>query len=180
MEQKIVIRERCLREPFYADKWESAKIYDIPKEGFSGNWKVLNPEEDSLAQKYAVYPANFPRIYKSDTPGDSYTVRFKGTTIGFYDITGPDSGQLSVTVDGKPAVIYDRFGPLRDFQKQTYFYIDEIEDGFHRVTFTVHNEISNKYTILVDEKKQDFIQNLEKYKGNVIYLGLIIVVGELV
>lgn len=168
-----------LKTPLYRDNWEDAKMHDIVEAEFSGNWVRLEPGKDPLAKRYSETPTWFSHLMKSDTPGDSLTVKFKGRAIGLYDIGGPESGQLSVVIDDKPPVLVDRFTHYNDHIRHEYFYLPELKDGSHTVTFTLYTETSDKAKVLGNNGK-DFFENPDKYKGNVVYLGKILVVGDLI
>lgn len=50
-----------------------------------------------------------PQVWTVDRPGDSVTHRFSGTCIGIYDLNGPDTGTIAVSVDGKGVGVFDRY-----------------------------------------------------------------------
>lgn len=177
MEAEIEPKLHVLKTPLYRDNWEDAKMYDMAEAEFSGNWATLEPEKDLLARRYAEIPTWFSHLMKSDTPGDSLTIKFKGRAIGIYDIGGPESGQLRVVVDDNPPVLVDRFTVYNDHIRHEYFYLPELEAGSHTVTFTLHTETSDRAEVLGNNSK-DFFENPDKYKGNVVYLGKILIVGE--
>jgi lysophospholipase L1-like esterase len=64
----------------------------VPYEVFprEGAWK---PGSDSPVDK-------FLHVLAGDAPGAAVTLRFKGDSAGYYDVIGPDTGDLEVSIDG--------------------------------------------------------------------------------
>jgi len=171
-----------LGEPLTKFGWENAEMHDIcdilDMVEMRGSWEVVNPDDSAMVKKYMEDPVfSLKKVWKSDVPGDSITIKFRGTTIGLYDLGGPESGQLMAVIDGKESLLINRFTPFNDHPRHQYFYLPYMEYGDHTVTFKIHTEPCDKRSVIA--KKSDFDLNPDKYKGNVIYLSRVIILGKL-
>jgi hypothetical protein len=82
---------------FIASNWEDAKVVPLEAKYLKGGWKQMDLN-DPLIRRYLESVGNV--WWASQTPGDSIHFKFKGAGFGTRDFTGPDAGQLILTVDG--------------------------------------------------------------------------------
>ncbi|MFE5323759.1 SGNH/GDSL hydrolase family protein [Paenibacillus sp. NPDC056579] len=181
LESKKNPAPRVLKAPLFATNWERATMKEAAE--FSGSLEVLDTRADDFSAKFPYTGYNletiktiYPRLVKLAVPGDTITVKFKGTILGIADAGGPFSGQLRVTVDSHLPILINRFTVHSANLRHQYFYLPEMEDAEHTVTFTLMPEASDKRHMLLN--KADYDQNPEAYEGNEVYLGQMLVVGE--
>lgn len=170
-----------LKAPLLANNWERATMRDAAY--FSRSLEILSTSAADFNAKFpytgynlSIIKSIYPRLVKMTEPGDSITVKFKGTTIGIADAGGPFSGQIHAAVDGKSPIVINRFTVHNANLRHQFFYLPELEDAEHTVTFTLMAEISDKRQLLPNKDVYD--QNPDAFQGNEVYLGKILVIGE--
>jgi lysophospholipase L1-like esterase len=182
----------------FADNWEDAKMLDpLDAAKFSKGWKILNPKDYDDFKQFAPW---FPYLLKAENTGETFTFKFKGKAFGIFDIGGPEVGQLEILVDGKnvqlsktssariqqaeyventqPALL-NRFNSFCNNRYRGQFDMVELEAGVHTVKMTVSKQKANKSIILGNKNQSDIIAFPEKYQQNWIYLGKILIRGEI-
>ncbi|WP_315817133.1 SGNH/GDSL hydrolase family protein [Paraflavitalea speifideaquila] len=190
-------RKHVLPAPLLADNWDNAHMY-APAElaVFSSGWNRINPNDSTFLKQFAPW---FPYIMKSEQPGASLTFRFKGNMFGFFDIGGPEAGQLTIEVDGKMvklslvlpgtriATISDtagmslvnRFNNFCNNRYRGQFECIKVLYGEHTVTIKLSPEKADKRKVLGENQLADITANPAKYDRTVVYLGKILVRGEI-
>lgn len=181
--------QHTLPSPLYADNWENATMF-APQDlaNFSGDWQKTAP-----IKQFAPW---FPYMMQASTPGASLTFRFNGTAFGLFTIGGPEAGQLSITVDGRPFTLSDKPLPgTRIFQAGEHALLNlfnhycnnryrgqydliAVEPGDHTVTIQLSAEKADKVKILGEHQQEDITQHPEKYGRTVVYLGKILLKGR--
>lgn len=189
-------RKHVLPAPLLNDNWENARMY-APAElaAFSSGWSRIIPTDSAWLKQFAPW---FPYIMKAEQPGESFTFRFKGNMFGFFDIGGPEVGQLTVEVDGKPVKLtpvlpgtrittvtdsagmdlVNRFGPFCNNRYRGQFECIKVAPGKHTVTIKLSPVKADKRKILGENQLADITTNPAKYDRTVVYLGKILVRGE--
>jgi hypothetical protein len=161
-------------EPFRKDNYENVKPTSLSKVRLSKGWKKLDPDTHALAREFQ---AKLPELWLAEKPGESITVRFKGTSIMLYDVTGPDCGQIIVTIDdGKPEII-PRFNAWSEWH--TVYYLNgarDLEFGEHTVRFEIHPDQPDKKKIL--SWRGVTMDDPKRYDGTTWYVGDVLVTGE--
>ncbi len=126
-----------LPEPLEARRWETTRLLPITRATLSPGWKTVDTETD------AVYRESFGRTHamlrgavKCDKPGETITIRWNGTTIGFSDIPQGRGMEVEVTIDrGKPITINR---PQREKTRHSrFFYLPEQSPGEHTAVLRV-------------------------------------------
>ncbi len=162
-----------LGKPYVADNWESAKMISVRELSKSGGWQELT-DEDTVARAFRV---RFPYLIKSQTPGASIKIKFKGRLAGMYDMIGPGTGQFNVIVDGRQSKLYTRFDKYCSYYHSNYFCLPLMNDGEHDVEWTVSGEKQDKMAIL--SKASNVIGAMNRYNENSCYGGWLLLLGEL-
>ncbi|MGQ7888989.1 GDSL-type esterase/lipase family protein [Paenibacillus sp. WC2504] len=164
-----------------ANPWEYAAMLSL--EGYahlSEGWSYLTGDDFALAREYNWL---FPGLWRAVDPGEAITVQFQGTHIGLFDIGGPDSGRLKVTVDGGESFLVDRFTPYNDHNRNQYVFLPELPNGNHTVRFEIDNEKTDKAAVFEasgnERSKEHVQQHLDWYNQTVIQLGKLLVVQPL-
>lgn len=175
----------------YSDNWEHAQWVD-PKEGatFSDDWEEVS--SSGALQQFASW---FPTVMTAKKPGAFCKVRFEGDAIGIFDIGGPEVGQLTIELDGKKVhVLIDkgvrfkiveegdtainRFNIHCDNRYRGQFFVLQTPPGRHEVVFRIDKTIPDKRKILGVNQSLDITQHPKKYAQSQIYIGKILVKGE--
>ncbi|MBS0030397.1 SGNH/GDSL hydrolase family protein [Chitinophaga sp. 22321] len=184
--------------PLIADNWEDAGMYP-PQEvaTFSSGWNAVTTK-GSPQQQFTGW---FPYIMKATQPGAYFTCRFKGTMFGFFDIGGPEAGQLEVLVDGAPVKLAERgitgtrqlevldttaasgsrlinrFNSYCNNRYRGQYEFITLPPGVHTVTIRVSAEKADKRKILGEKQLEDISGHPAKYDQTVVYIGKILLRG---
>ena len=183
-------------KPLIDDNWEDAKMLD-PKScaTFSSDWNVIDPSTIEPLKQFAGW---FPTVMKAEKPGSWIKFRFNGTMLGIFDIGGPEVGQIELELDGvqmnlkessptnftavnestDPRVI-NRFNRYCNNRYRGQCLFIKTDPGNHTVTLKISTEIPDKIKILGDKQLDDIMSNPGKYNRSVIYLGKILLRGEI-
>ncbi|MCY9656498.1 GDSL-type esterase/lipase family protein [Paenibacillus chondroitinus] len=161
-----------------ANPWEYAAMLSLDGHAhLSAGWSFVTPDDFALARKYDWL---FPGLWRAVDPGEAITVQFQGTHIGLFDIGGPDSGRLKVTVDRGEPFLVDRFTPYNDHNRNQYVFLPELPNGNHTVRFEIDNEKTDKAAVFEasgNERSREHVQqHLDWYNQTVIQLGKLLVV----
>ena len=178
------------------DNWEDAKMLD-PKSfaTFSSDWETIVPGKLESLKQFSGW---FPSILKAEKPGAWMKFRFNGTMLGIFDIGGPEVGQIELELDGKKMNLdekgsvnfvagtnkskleaINRFNRNCNNRYRGQCFFIQADPGNHTVTLRISVEIPDKTKILVDKQLDDIERNPEKYNRSVIYLGKILLRGEI-
>jgi hypothetical protein len=162
--------------------WEKAKT--LAAEGnatFSGNWKKLTAADGPNCRRFGKrFYTWFPHLYQTGTAGSSVTVRFRGTHIGIKGMEGPDSGVVSVRMNGCVPSKQTLFTVYASAWVYVGAPLPVVPMGDHTVTWTLLDEVPDKKKLLAAKNMDhDLRDNPEKYKDNTFSVGQIIVLGDL-
>jgi lysophospholipase L1-like esterase len=188
-----------LPAPLIEGNWEDAAMYaPLQLATFSKGWRKVNTREDGALKQFAGW---FPYVMKAAQPGESFTFRFRGTLFGFFDIGGPEVGQLQVTIDGKPVKlktiatsgtrlvqanfqegsdVINRFNNYCNNRYRGQYECIEVTSGEHTVTIHLSAQKADKVAILGKNQLADITANPGKYDSTVIYIGKILLRGEMI
>lgn len=173
MENNTVQKPHIMPAALEKENWELAQMIPLSQFKLNEKWKVL-PASNSISKKFVKF---MPTLYQAD-PGASFTVKFKGKILGAYDVIGPKTGIVEVTDNGQqPSEIY-RFDQWCDGYRKNRFFVKNLSEGVHEVTFRVPGKVFDKAEIL---KKRDItITNPADYAGYGWFANSILLVGELI
>lgn len=168
---------RSLPAPLTADNWEAARQFPLDGAGtFSGPVKRLDPKTDEVAKAFAN---RMPTMWSFE-PGATLRFKFKGTKVGIYDLFGPDSAIVEVSVNGKTRTV-TRFDGYCTYRRLTTLGVgDNMPDEVHEVSITVLAEKPDKRALLFERNRDDFDKDPAKYEPTIWRAGAIFIVGELV
>ena len=169
-----------LRAPLVADNWERAKLVPLSAVKLSGGWQQLDTAVNALAQRFR---SRVPGLWKANQPGETMTLRFKGTSLLVYDLVGPDCGQVSVQLDDQPPVVQPRFDAFCTYHRlATLPVADGVPDAVHTVTLRLLLDQPDKLRILHQRKENENIKESDPktYNDTAWYAGAILLIGDLV
>ncbi|WP_314587867.1 GDSL-type esterase/lipase family protein [Paenibacillus terrigena] len=161
-----------------ANPWEYATMLSLDSlTHFSAGWSYMTPDDFALVCEYNWL---FPGLWRAVDPEEAITVQFEGTHIGLFDIGGPDSGRLKVSVDGGEPFVVDRFTPYNDHNRNQYVFLPELPNGKHTVRFEVDTEKTDKAAVFEangNERSMEHVrQHPDWYDQTVIQLGKLLLV----
>lgn len=170
---------RLSGEPLRPDHWADAKLVPLTKEMMSGEWTLLDGGEsgDEIAKRFSRL---MPAMWRTSTPGASVRFRFKGSVMGFYDLVGPDGGQLKVKLDESAERLVPRFDGYCTYHRLSKIQIGSGLDAatVHSVTVTLDAAAPDKRKILFEKNLPDMDKNPAKYAPSQWHVGSIMLIGE--
>jgi len=168
-----------LATPFVADNWEKAKMVPLSEKMLTGNWKTL-PADDP---KQKAFGNRMGQLWMANQPGSKLRFKFKGSIAQLYDLLGPDGGQVTVTVDGKPGA-----RPIPRFDSYcTYHRIatlglvyDGKPDQIREVTVEIHPEQPDRTSVAFRLKDPEKELAATKFQGTRVWASQLMLLGDLV
>jgi lysophospholipase L1-like esterase len=161
-----------------ASHYQSAKAIALgPDSGIqlSAGFSKVDPSKDSFAKHLSV---RLPAMMKATQAGETLRFKFKGTRAAIYHVVGPDSGQVTVTVDGDSKV-QSCFDPYCAYYRLNTLTIGvDLPDTLHDVVVTLHPDQPNKAALLAKTKRK--IDDPKPYAGLGFYPGALLLVGDLI
>lgn len=186
-----------LQEPLIEDNWEDAKMLD-PKSfaTFSSEWETVDPKTNEYLKQFAGW---FPYVMKAEKPGSLISFQFNGSMLGLFDIGGPEVGQIELELDGVHINLEEK-SPIKfvssanlsatkainrfnkncnnRYRGQSFFI--NIKPGLHQVVLKIAADIPDKTAILGAAQLTDITLNPMKYNQSVIYVGKILIRGNVI
>lgn len=128
-----------LPAPLEANCWESAALMPVAKAVLSSGWKNVDVKTDT------VYREDFGRTdgmlrgaLKCDKAGETITVKWTGTTVGFSDIPQGSGMEVEVTVDNaRTPILFPRPQTESIRRYARFFYLPEQASGEHTAVLKV-------------------------------------------
>ncbi len=165
-----------LAAPLKADNYERAALVPIRASMVSAGFRRLDPKTDEFGKRWAN---RLTSLHQALKPGEALSFRFKGTRCAIYDVIGPDSGQVTVTLDDQPARVVPRFDAYCTYHRLGSFVVGtDLPDTVHTVRIEVHAESPDKAKILA--QRQQKIDKPERFAGTAFHPGALLLVGEIV
>jgi hypothetical protein len=165
-----------LPKPLAADNYQKAKLVPLSKAHLSSGWQKLDPATNSIAR---VFQNRMPELWKANQPGETISFTFKGTTVGIYDLLGPDCGQVIVRMDEKAPVVRARFDSFSTYHRLAAFNLaNGLPDRLHTVKLEIAPDQPDKSKILA--QRQEKIDDPKRYDDTAWYAGSIMLIGDLV
>ena len=118
--------------------WETAALVPVAQLAHSAGWKPVDLKTD------AVYRDDFGRTdamlrgaIKCDKVGETITVKWTGTTIGFSDIPQGNGMEVEVTIDHAAPITIKRVQSESWHRYARFFYLPEQAPGEHTAVLKV-------------------------------------------
>lgn len=167
-------KKHSLGKPIAADYFANTQMIDFTKAKLSGKWEVMQVKDNPSFIRFDKY---LHKYGKADQSGETMEVHFKGQAIGISDIMGPDACRVIVEIDGEVKDTISRFDRYCTYYRMNYFLMDHLENKDHKAVFRVLADPFDKSAILT--KKEDIVNNPDKYKGYNWYVGKILIDGAI-
>lgn len=182
-------------KPLYGTEWDSACMYapaDIA--GYDGNWKTVRTSDRPELRKFQGW---FDTVLASSRKESYFYFAFEGDMFGFFDIGGPESGQLEILVDGELVKLkscaargfgyylandkegeytLNRFNRWCNNRYRGQHAVIQVPYGQHQVTVRISSVEADKRAILSGH--DDIDANPDKYAKSTIYIGRILLRGK--
>ncbi len=169
-------KAHAIGEPLVADNWQAAKMVTLDNANLSSGWRKLDASGNRLAKQFA---SRMPDLYFTNQPGESITIRFKGTGLRIYDLLGPDCGQVIVKVDDEEGKIVPRFDAYCTYHRlATLSVAEDLPEAVHTVNLQLSPDQPDKAKILA--KRDEKIDDPGRYDDTAWYVGAILLIGEIV
>ena len=163
-----------LKPPYRSDNSERARQVPITKAMLSGKWETLPPDHE-LSRRFARH---FDAIWLTRTPGAKLTFRFKGTAASLFDLMGPDTGRVKVTVDGKDAGTRQQVDPWSYYQRLAAIPLASgLPDGEHTVTVELLPDPPSR-AVAIESAKRAGRYDPKLFRGVALRLGCLRLLGE--
>jgi lysophospholipase L1-like esterase len=130
--------DHVLRPPLSPTCWEAADLVPVSHATLSAGWTPIDLDTDT------VYRDDFGRTnamlrggVKCAAVGETITVRWTGTTLGFSDIPQGQGTQVEITIDGGAPIVIDRpqYEAIHTYAR--FFYLPESAPGEHTAVLRV-------------------------------------------
>jgi lysophospholipase L1-like esterase len=168
-------KANLLPQPMSDSNLESAQAIPLAEITKSGSWHKVDVKDDSQQMARTL-----PVVWKGDKTGDSFTFRFRGDNFGLLGAKGPDEGNFGITIDnGKEIVdsLLDSFSTTGRYRMRPWI-SPLLARGEHVVTVRVLGTMPDKQKILGAQAFAALTS--EEAKGSAVYLGEILINGDLV
>lgn len=163
---------QILPQPIDPNCFVNTQMIDISEVNLSKEWKMLSIKDNSLFSEFTKYVQTIGQA----EPDSKLNFRFKGRSFGIFDIIGPGSGSIEVTVDGNVTDTIMRFDPYCTYWRKHYFVIDQLKDTEHKVSIRVLSDQFDKVSIL--SRLNRTMKDPQQYKEYNWYVGKILIDGS--
>lgn len=171
--------KRKLPNPMEPNNLEDAQMVPISSATLDGNWQKI---DFSQADHLRRVESKTSELWQASEKGDTLSFRFRGTHAGLYGVLGPDSGVFTASVDGKSReqIMFDKYCA---YPRMTGVVLASGLDGeeIHRVEIEyLDKKLDKEELLLEEERRKDFRANPAKYEKQHVYVGAILLRGEIV
>ncbi|MXV14502.1 SGNH/GDSL hydrolase family protein [Hufsiella ginkgonis] len=153
--------------PLYAGNLDRTSVVAAASFTRYGNWRP-----GTELPELKPFVKSFPDLVYTTSPNDSLVLEFTGDRLGISDVMGPSSGTALLNIDGKPFA-RQRFDEFTTYYRRSFFFIDSLGGGKHRLTLKLGNAPIDKLKMLRpgDPGERTRYQRYELYVGNVMLTG---------
>lgn len=157
------------------DQLQAAQMLPLDQARLSAGWVKLDPATNRLAKDFGQ---RLSPLWTASKAGETITVKFRGSSVAFYDLVGPDCGQVSAQIDDQPPHIQPRFDAYCTYHRLSKWLIaDRLSNTVHTVKLTIQKEQSDKVKILAERNEK--MDDPKRFDGTAWYVGAILIVGDL-
>jgi hypothetical protein len=140
MEKAGKAKRHKLPEPMDLRCWDVTYMIPVGKMVLSSGWSVVDSEKDVVYREDILRTDGMLRGgVKCENTGETITVKWNGTIIGFSDIPQGKGMQVEVVTDKSAPVIIKRDQEDMRRRYSRFFYLPEQLPGDHTTTIKVKN-----------------------------------------
>jgi hypothetical protein len=174
-EASKAVSPHTLGLPLIATNFEHAKLIPITEATLSKAFEPVDLKTDDVFKHFGT---RLKSLYRGTHPGDAFSFKFKGTCAAIYDVIGPSSSQVIVTLDDQPPQVVSRFDSFCVYYRLSVVPIGAgLPDVVHTVRVEIHPNEPNRREILAQRNQS--LERPERFRGTNFYPGEILIVGEL-
>lgn len=130
--------DHVLAAPLEESCWETAGLLAVNKCEMSAGWVPVDTETDEVYREdRGRTHAMLRGAVKCDRPGETITIKWRGTTLGMSDIPYGDGSEIEAVVDGGTPIVMKRVQTELVRRYARFWYLPEQPNGDHTATFTV-------------------------------------------
>jgi hypothetical protein len=160
---------RFLATPFRPDHLERARQVPITEAMLTGEWERRDPGQ---------FGKHFETLWFTDAPGSKLTFRFRGTAASLFDVMGPDTGRVRVTIDGEDRGVREQVDRWSYYRRISALNIaGGLEDKIHTVSIELLADPPDR-SAPIDEAKKLGRYDPKAFQGVTLRIGWIRIVGE--
>ena len=127
-----------LPAPLEAHCWESAALVPVTQIAHSAGWKNVDTKTDTVYRDdFGRTDAMLRGALKCDRVGETLTVKWTGTTIGFSDIPQGNGMEVEVTIDHAAPLAIKRVQSEAVHRYARFYYLPEQTPGAHTAVLKV-------------------------------------------
>ena len=183
LEADVVEGAHVLAAPLNPNNWDRGSMYD-PDPYFveGGSWGTQAWNESPVVLDFQKLWRGIeceriiPTLAETTLPGSAIEFTFEGTVFGFFDIGGPETGSVRVTIDGRPPYEVSRFIRYCYRYRPQYYLSEELPLGVHKVRIELVGLTLDKKDIVGAAK---FDAN-PRFKENAFYPIKILLNGKMI
>lgn len=127
-----------LPAPLEAHCWETAALVPVNQITHSAGWKNVDAKTDTVYRDdFGRTDAMLRGALKCDRVGETLTMKWTGTTIGFSDIPQGNGMAVEVTIDHAAPLTIKRVQSESSHRYARFFYLPEQAPGAHTAVLKV-------------------------------------------
>ncbi len=145
--------------PLDPGNWEQAGMADpAPMLCGEKGWKTERWNSSRVVKKFQELWGNIdcerivPALNEARSPGAALEFTFEGTVFGFFDIGGPETGSVRITLDDGVPFEVSRFNRFCYRYRPQYYLSEELPAGKHCVRIELAEPSIDKASIVGAEK----------------------------
>ena len=167
-------RPHTLPKPLNARNMEGAVQKPITREMLSGDWQEVVPAEADGRH----FANHFDRLWVTRTPGAKLTFQFTGTRAWIFDVFGPATGRVKVTVDGVEKGVRQQVDPWSYYYRLGSLEIaSNLSPGEHTATIELLSDPPDR-AVPIKSAKQANRYKPADFEGVALHLGAICVLED--
>ena len=140
MKSSCRAQPHLLPAPLETQCWETTELLPITKATLSAGWRIVDVKKDAIYRQDLGRTEGMLRgAVKCDHAGETITVKWKGTTLGFSDIPQGKDMEVEATIDWAGPITIKR--PQTDMSNHyaRFFFLPEQRLGEHTAVLRIKN-----------------------------------------